>query len=339
MLATRHGPIREGKRTCAWVLWLALLAMAATQAQASDPPPSGEVFARVGERAISFGEYQAALAAGMRKKYFHSKPPVAELSRFQREVADQLIDRVLLLEEARRRGITPERARIDAAIAAYDRRYASSEQWRANRDKMLPALLAQLEANSLLEQLDARVRDVPAPDARAARAYYDTHPDQFTEPEQVRLSLILLAVAPSAPRAAWDQASAEAQRLHKRLQKGADFAELARAHSTDPSAQRGGDLGYLHRGMLPELIEKQVLDALQPGATSGPVVLLEGVAIVRLAERKPARLQPFDTAVQRAGELHRREQGEAAWKLLVAQLRAATVVRVDESRFLPAGAN
>lgn len=323
----------------ACLLWIALQAAPEALAQAAPLAPGGEVFARVDKHEITFADYQTALAEGIRKKYYHSRPPVAELSRFQREVADRLIDRVLLLDEARRRGIEPDRARIELAVAGYDKRYGTSEQWRANRDKLLAPVIAQLESQSVLERLEAGVRAVPPPDAATAKAYYEVHPEQFTEPEQVRLSLILLKVAPSAPRAAWDGAAEQGKRLHRQLQKGADFAELARLHSADPSAERGGDLGYLHRGMLPELIEKQVIDSLRPGAYSAPVTLLEGVAIVRLEERKPARLRPFDVAARRAGELWQRDQGEQAWKRLIAQLRAGAAVQVDESRFLPTAAN
>jgi parvulin-like peptidyl-prolyl isomerase len=335
---------RAGSGTGWWlVLWgllgIALQPAAHAVAQPAELKPGGEIFARVDKHEITFAEYQAALAAGIRKKYYHSRPPVAELSRFQREVADQLIDRRLLLDETRRRGIEPDRARIDAAVAGYDKRYGASEQWRAGRDRLLPPLVAQLESQSVLERLEAAVREVPPPDAATAKAYYDTHLEQFTEPEQVRLSLILLKVEPSAPRAAWDQAAEEGRRLHQKLRKGADFAELARLHSADPSAARGGDLGYLHRGMLPELIEKQVIDSLQPGAYSEPVTLLEGVAIVRMEERKPARQRSFEASAKRAGELWQREQGEKAWQRLIARLRAAAVVQVDESRFLPAAAN
>jgi parvulin-like peptidyl-prolyl isomerase len=331
------------QRGLAAVLGCTLLLSIGQTAQAIAQGPGreagGDVFARVGEKVITFQEYQAALAAGMRKKYYHARPPVDELSKFQREIGEQLVARVLLLEEAARRGIQPERAKVESTVAGYEARYASSEQWRANREQALPQLVAQLERQSVLEQLESAVRAVNRPSDGEARAYYEANPAQFTEPDQVRISLILLKVAPSAPRAAWDEAAGEAQRLHQRLQKGADFAELARIHSADPSAERGGDLGYVHRGMLPELIEKQVIDSLRTGAISTPVTLLEGVAIVRLEDRKPPRLRAYADVAKRAAELWQRERGEQAWNRLIADLRAAALVQVDESRVLPAVGN
>lgn len=304
-------------------------------AQAAAKVPGGDVFAVVGEQVVTFGEYQNALASGMREKYYHAKPPEAEVAKFQREVGDQLVNRVLLLDEAKRRGIEPDRRKIDEAVAGYDQRYKASEQWRTNREKMLPGLIAHLERQSVLERFEKQIRSAGQPREEQLRAYYDAHRELFTEPEQVRLSLILLKVDPSSPRMAWEKAAEEADRIHQRLRKGVDFAELARMHSGDASAAKGGDLGYVHRGVLPDLIQQQVIDTLKPGALSAPVTLLEGVAIVRLEGRKLPQLRAFDDVRKRAGELWQREQGDLAWKTLVAELRRKTAVRVDQTRFLP----
>lgn len=311
---------------------LMLAPAAPLRAQAA---PGGEVFAVVGQKVISYPEYQSALASGMRQKYYHAKPPEAEVAKFQREVGDQLVNQVLLFDEAKRRRIEPDRAKVQETIAGYEHRYKDSEQWRANRERLLPGLVERLERRSVLERLAQAVRAAPAPSVDAMRAYYAEHPDLFTEPEQVRLSLILLKVDPSSPRFAWEKAGQDADRLYRRLLKGADFAELARLHSSDASAARGGDLGYVHRGMLPDTIQKHVIDTLMPGVASAPVVLLEGVAIVRLEGRRPARLRAFAEVRKRVAELWAREQGEGAWQRLIGELRARTRIQFDESRFLP----
>ena len=325
--------------TAAGIMALALSlhgAAALGQAPPQAPAvPGGEVFAVVGQKVIAFAEYQAALAAGMRQKYYHAKPPEDEVAKYQREIGDQLVDRVLLLEEARRRGIEPERAKVQETVAGYETRYKDSEQWRANREQLLPGLIEQMEKQSVLERLEKQIKAPDKPGEEQLRAYYETHRELFTEPEKVRLSLILLKVDPSSPRSAWEKAAEEAGRLHERLRKGADFAELARLHSADPSAGRGGDLGYVHRGVLPDPIQKQVVDALEPGVVSQPVVLLEGLAIVRLEDRRPPKLHAYNDVRQRAEQLLAREQGEQAWQRLLAELRARTRIVFDESRYLP----
>lgn len=76
----------------------------------------------------------------------------------------------------------------------------------------------------------------------------------------------------------------------RRIQSGqADFAQLAREHSQDASAPRGGDLGWSNPGMfVPEF--EQAIDGLSPGQIADPLVSRFGVHLVQLLERRQARL-------------------------------------------------
>lgn len=298
------------------------------------PALAGDGFATVGDTVVSAADYQRALAVATRKKYYHAKPPEAEYAKFQREVGDEVVNRVLLLAEAKRRGIQPDRAMIDATVAGYDKQYGGSANWKANREKMLAAVVPQLEADSLLDRLGQLVRHVPEPAEAVARAYYDRHKDLFVEPEQVKLSVILLKVDPSSPQAVWSSAKAEAQAIHRRLKAGADFAELAKLHSGDRSAAQGGQMDYTHRGMLPEAVHG-VVDALKAKELSEPVQLLEGVAILRLDDRRAAQQRRFEQVKDRAADLWQREEAQARWNRLIAELRRATPVRIDESHYAP----
>jgi hypothetical protein len=129
---------------------------------AAHPRPRQPPFAVVGDTVdLSAADYQRALAVAMRKKYYHAKPPEAECSKFQREVGDEVVNRVLLLAEARKRGIKPDASKINTTIAGYDAQYKGSANWAANRDKMLAAVVPQLEKDSQLERLEKLVKRVP----------------------------------------------------------------------------------------------------------------------------------------------------------------------------------
>jgi parvulin-like peptidyl-prolyl isomerase len=317
--------------------WLALpgVAGAAGAADAAPAPADSQpVFARVGDTAIGFQEYENALAVAARNKFYHGKPPEGEVALLQREVGEQVVARVLLLGEARRRGLEPDAAAVQKTLREYEQRYGGSEQWKASRERVLPGLTRRLEEDSLMSRIEKLAREAPAPDDQAVQVYYAGHPDKFTEPEQLRVSAILLRVDPGAAQAAWDKAYEEAIDIVKRLRGGADFATLARIHSGDASAGQGGDMGYLHHGMLPEG-PQAVMDKAQPGEISEPVRVLEGIAVLRLEDRKAARLSGFETVRERARELLRRELGEQALKDLVARLKQETPIQVDESRYLP----
>jgi peptidyl-prolyl cis-trans isomerase C len=313
-------------------------AVPAAAQQAAPAAAQSPVFAKVGENVITGEQYDAAFQQAARGKFYHGNPQEAALAQLQRDVGQKLVDEALLANEAQRRRIQPDAAAVQKVIDGYDQRYKDSAQWKANRERVLPNLKAKIERDNVMEQLTAQVKAVPAPAPQELQKYYDDHKDKFTSPEQVHIRLILLKVDPSAPKAQWDGAKEEGAAITKRLRNGADFAELANLHSGDDSARRGGDMGYIHRGMLPEAAEK-VIDALKAGDTSDPVVLLEGVAVIRLEERKEPVLNSLESVRQRATELYQRERGEQAWTALLEQLRRDTPVQLDTSRFLPLAAN
>ena len=73
--------------------------------------------------------------------------------------------------------------------------------------------------------------------------------------------------------------------LKERIDNGADFAELARQHSEDTSASRGGDLGWLSPGdTVPEF--ERAMKQLKPGQTSAPVQSPFGWHLIQLLERR-----------------------------------------------------
>lgn len=76
--------------------------------------------------------------------------------------------------------------------------------------------------------------------------------------------------------------------LYKQLKDGADFAELAKEHSTDGSAAMGGDLGFFPRGqMVPEFDEKSF--EMEVGEISEPVKSQFGYHIIEKLDVKEAK--------------------------------------------------
>lgn len=78
-----------------------------------------------------------------------------------------------------------------------------------------------------------------------------------------------------------------------RLSKGADFAELARAHSTGPSGPNGGDLGWFGDGMMVAEFETAV-KAMEPGAISAPVQTQFGWHVIQLNDTRPVTAPEFE---------------------------------------------
>lgn len=93
------------------------------------------------------------------------------------------------------------------------------------------------------------------------------------------------------PNAQMTEAQAQ-QRLadfKRRVQGGADFAQLARENSQDASARNGGDLGWASPGMfVPEF--EEAMNALAPGQIADPLVSRFGVHLIQLLERRQATM-------------------------------------------------
>ena len=115
--------------------------------------------------------------------------------------------------------------------------------------------------------------------------YYDTHIDEFEHPESIRARHILF------------DDEEEAKRVLKKAKKGSDFAKLAQEHSTGPTKDKGGDLGYFERGkMVPEFEEAAF--ALKVGEVSDIVKTQFGHHIIKVEDRK----EPYTETLEVSGE-------------------------------------
>ncbi|MBU0742915.1 peptidylprolyl isomerase [bacterium] len=111
--------------------------------------------------------------------------------------------------------------------------------------------------------------------------WYGEHADEIpATPDSLTLADILIAVQPS------DEVQRELQgKLGAALQalgEGASFADVAREHSEDPGASRGGKLGTIRPGDLKSAMLEDVIFSLDEGETSQPVVTERGLHILRL---------------------------------------------------------
>ncbi len=310
-----------------------LLSNAAVTTAANTAPPTAEPLATVGDAVITVQEYAIALRTEAKRKFYHAQPSEREMVAFQREVADHLIERQLALQEARRRGVRIDTKEIETRVRAHQEKVRGRDGARDDK-AFWTALRREMESEQLVRALRDQVRaDLTVSDA-AVLAYYQGHRDKFTEPERMRLSALLLRVAPSSGQGVWNAAMEEAQKLSKQLGEGAAFDELARMHSGDGSASKGGDLGYVHKGMLGQAVEDAVA-GLSPGQVSEPITVLEGVALFKLHERRAAQLSDFAQVKGRARELLQKESEEKAWRDLIARLRAGTSIKVQEKYLTP----
>jgi peptidyl-prolyl cis-trans isomerase D len=147
----------------------------------------------------------------------------------------------------------------------------------------------QVKAEYVVFNADAVDKLVTVSDAEIADAY-NKNKARFSSPEKRTASQILITAAKDAKPADDAAAKAKAQAILAEVQKNPnDFAKIAKAQSQDPgTAELGGDLGVIEKGILPS---KQLEDAvfqLKEGEISGLVRSDFGYHIVKLTKLVPA---------------------------------------------------
>jgi peptidyl-prolyl cis-trans isomerase SurA len=147
--------------------------------------------------------------------------------------------------------------------------------------------------------------------------------------EQTHARHILLRVSDLTPEA---EVRRRLLDLRERVVKGGqDFGQLARLHSVDSTATRGGDLGWLYPGdTVPEFDREMAL--LKPGEVSPPVQSPFGWHLVQVLERRTDE-SPIERNRLAARQALRERKGEEAYLEWIRQLRDRTYVeyRLDDA--------
>lgn len=142
--------------------------------------------------------------------------------------------------------------------------------------------LEKLRENLLTQYAVKRVIDTASISDEEAKEFYESNPELFVTPGQIRASHILV------------EEEDLANKLYDDIVAGGDFALIAADNSTCPSAAAGGDLNYFSEGqMVPEF--EEVAFALELDQVSKPVKTQFGYHIVKLTDRKDAVTHDFES--------------------------------------------
>jgi len=180
-------------------------------------------------------------------------------------LVDRLIDLKLAANEARASGLRDDKEVI--------RRMAQAEDTVLREVYLGRAIAARLTDEALRKRYDAFLKD-------------------YAGKEEIRARHILV------------KTEDEAKAIIAELKSGADFAELAKAKSTGPSAAQGGDLDYFTRdAMVPEFADAAF--ALAPGTfTQTPVKTQFGWHVIKVEDRRTAPPPAFeDMRAQLGGQM------------------------------------
>ena len=196
---------------------------------------------------------------------------------------------------------------------------ALKDYFQANKSKfeISPQIRVQylkVKPKEYQAQIEPREEDI--------EDYYQTKIANFNVKRKYKASHILTSLKPSdidgditekeKQKQADEKAKLKSNELLERLNKGADFSEVAKKHSDDPSSgANGGSLGEFPEGTMVSAFEK-ALDKLKPGETSKSVLSPFGYHIIKLESMTKKRIKPLsevkDEIIQALKEIKARQR-------------------------------
>lgn len=286
------------------------------------------VFAVVDGETISQDDFHIFLLQFARKRFFH-KVPEESLESLRGEAAEALIVQRLLAHEAERRGLSGDPDAVAKKLEGYEEQYKDSEAWPQVQQEW-PTLRKRLLEATKVETLVQEVRAVEPPADEELERFHAQRSELFTQPAAARLSVILIGVDPSGGPDEWAVAQEKAAGLLAEVSAGADFAALAREHSSHDSAAQDGDVGWVHEGQLSQPAQEAV-NELTPGAVSQPVRVLEGYTLFQLIDRRAAAVSPLAEIKDRVRALYQRERSQQQWDAFLTGLKSRAEIVMGNS--------
>jgi peptidyl-prolyl cis-trans isomerase SurA len=255
-----------------------------------------DVVARVNDQIISTSDYDHAVQDLEQQAQQHQWTE-QQLYEQKNNLLRDLIDQQLLLSRGKELGITGEtelvkqldemrkQNHLDSLEDLQKAAEAQGVSWEDFKASMQNHIISQ---EVIREEVGAHINISPS----EIQAYYNAHKQDFDEPEQVRLSEILIPTANPDDAAEVADAKKKADDAEVKLKGGADFADLAKAYSAGVTASNGGDLGDFRRGQLAKVLEDQTFD-LKPGQYTEPIRTKQGYVILKVTDHTPGGIAPL----------------------------------------------
>jgi foldase protein PrsA len=247
------------------------------------------VIAKVNGRAIDEMRFREIM--GRLSRQFGENLQPQDLAYLQGVALNQTIDFTLILDQAQRK-VRISNQEVNMAID------------NIMKQQNIPSKQAFQQALKQAGMSENMIQKLIKDEMLVQKMVTKVREDAKVEPadlKEVRASHILVSK------------ESEAKNILARLNKGEDFAMLAKQYSQDPgSAVKGGDLGYFTTGQMVEPFEKTAF-SLKVGETSGIVKTSFGYHIIRVADFRLRKFPGKEADVQNAALREKQEKTFQKW--------------------------
>jgi len=302
----RFGVKPGAGRTAALAAFVTLAGALGVAAQEETTPPVDPFPPGVQEvdRVVAVVGDTALLLSELRQEMFRLQAGGAQIPAegteawdvFARQVIDAAADQLIILQEAKRAGLTPQPPQVDELAESYYQQarqgFASDEELRQavegagmNMLQYRQMLRSRAESESLVQSYHYALQqrtDLPpvVVDESEVETYYERSFANQSRPAIISFNQLIAGPAPSG--AARDSAIARALRARQEIIDGEDFAVVARRHSDEASTrEEGGELGWLRRDDVVKPFGDAAWGA-RPGSVVGPVETRFGLHLIKI---------------------------------------------------------
>jgi len=290
-----------------------------------------DVVVHVNDQIISRSDVERA-EEGVAEEDRQGGASAAEVAERQKNLLRDMIDKQLLLSRGKELGINADAEvirRLDEIRKqnkldtmedlekAARQQGVSFEDFKAGiRDTVITQQVVRDEVGRRLQMTQGQ-----------EQAYYDAHKQEFAQPEQIKLSEILIPTAADADDAAVAQAKAKAESVEAKLKAGSKFEDMAEAFSGGPTADKGGDLGLYKRGALAKVLEDQTF-GLKAGEWTAPIRTRQGFVILKVTDHIAPGVQPLKDIEPQIQEAMYTEQMQPALRAYLTKLREEAYIDI-----------
>jgi peptidyl-prolyl cis-trans isomerase SurA len=264
-----------------------------------------EIIARVNNQIITRTEYQRSKEQ-LKQESQQQDPANADKSYAEREkdVLRDLIDQQLLLEKGKDLGITADtelikkldEMRKEMKLESMDDLEKAAQSQGISFEDFKLNLRNQIITQQVIGREVGQKMTIPKEEIQK---FYDEHKSEMEQPEQIRLSEILVSTDKKGDADSTDEtqrltaAEAKAKALLEQIRKGSSFEEVAKKSSDGPTAAQGGDLGGFKRGALAKELEDKTF-AMKAGEVSDIIRTKQGFVILKVTEHHNAGVPPLN---------------------------------------------
>lgn len=224
--------------------------------------------------------------------YSASSMPDQQASQIEGEIMEIMIGGELLYQASKKENIQVTEKEIKEQMAKSKKDYPDTDKFKNTFTE--DDIRKKIATEKFINKTFAETTTISD---EQGRKYYETNLADFTKPEQVLVSNILLKVKDDASKEDKDKAMAKLKGIQKELENGGDFAALAKKYSEDASGPSGGMMGFVLRGQTEKAFEEAAF-GLDPDKTA-IVATKAGLHLIKATDKKPTEVIPYEDVAEK----------------------------------------